>query len=233
MRRCLYLLLIVLSFTPVSAQQETLKFESYSIDDGMLQSTVNSTLKDSRGFIWFATQVGLNRFDGYTFKAYKSVPSDTTSLSGNWLWNLTEDSKGRLWIGTFSGGLNRYRYESDDFVRYSLSKSDSSSTGRVGTWAWLERKDGKFWVGFDTGMAILDPEDGSFDMLNFPEYSTHAFAIQRDSKGNIWVASTTGLHKVHPETHKLERYPYFPDDTTRGTGNISRMIVDQNDLIWF
>jgi len=233
MRRCLYLLHIVFVFNTSYAQQETLKFNHYSIDDGMLQSTVNATLKDSRGFVWFATQVGLNRFDGYTFKAYKNIPNDSTSLSGNWLWNLSEDSKGRLWIGTFSGGLNRYRYESDDFVRYSLSKDDSSTVGRVGTWAWLEREDGKFWVGFDIGMAILDPETGHFDMLNFPEYSTHAFAIQRDSKGYIWAASSTGLHKVHPETHKLERFPYFPDDTTRGTGNISRMIVDQNDLVWF
>jgi len=233
MRRFLLLICLLLFTTVLFAQQETLRFKRYSIDDGMLQSTVNSTLQDSRGFVWFATQVGLNRFDGNTFKAYKSIPDDTTTLSGNWLWNMSEDSKGRLWVGTFSGGLNRYRYESDDFVRYSLSKSDTTAPKRVGTWARLEREDGKFWVGFDMGLTILDPESGHYERLTFPKESPHAFAIQRDSKKNLWVASTTALFRIHPKTHLLERFPYFPEDTTRGTGNITRMIVDKNDLVWF
>jgi hypothetical protein len=85
-----------------------IRFQKISLEEGLSQGIVNVILQDQRGFIWFGTQDGLNRYDGYNFKVYKTNPEDPTSLSDNWVESLFEDKDGYIWIGTYQGGLNKY-----------------------------------------------------------------------------------------------------------------------------
>lgn len=82
------------------------QFEKLSIEDGLSQNFIHDLTQDYRGFLWFATRDGLNRYDGYGFKIYNYVPEDTTSLSSNVVTVLHEDKEQNLWIG--AGALNRY-----------------------------------------------------------------------------------------------------------------------------
>ena len=93
------------------------QFQQLSLEDGLSQSVVNVILQDRRGFLWFGTQDGLNRYDGYNFKVYKPNPEDPNSLSDGWIELLYEDSDGYLWIGTYQGGLNMYNPNTDTFIR--------------------------------------------------------------------------------------------------------------------
>ncbi|MGH1366236.1 MAG: ligand-binding sensor domain-containing protein [Calditrichia bacterium] len=233
MRRYLPLICFLLFAVALNAQQETLRFKKYSIDDGMLQSTVNATLQDSRGFVWFATQVGLNRFDGNTFKAYKNIPGDSTSLSNNWIWMISEDSQQRLWIGTFHGGLNQYRHATDDFLRYHYVENDTITLSNTAAWSILERPDGKLWVGFDKDIALLDPEKKSFYHIDLPGGNHHGFSLDEDRDGNIWIASTLGIFQMHPASHELTYYPFFPETPDRSSGTITRMLLDREQRVWF
>ena len=99
--------------TSSHALNQVTKFHHITIENGLSQSTVLCIYQDSKGFMWFGTQDGLNRFDGYNMKIYSHEPGDSTSLSGNHIEAICEDKYGNLWIGTWSSGLNRYDQERD------------------------------------------------------------------------------------------------------------------------
>src|SRR5512138_5506 len=84
-----------------------LRFDRINIEQGLSQSSVHVAFQDSRGFMWFGTQDGLNRYDGYTFKTFKPDPDVATSLSDRWITSIIEDQDGYLWVATRQGGLNR------------------------------------------------------------------------------------------------------------------------------
>ncbi len=69
--------------------------------------------------MWFGTNDGLNKYNGYSFPVYKHNPDDPFSLSHNHIWSLFEDSSGMLWIGTYGGGLNRFDRDTGQFTRYN------------------------------------------------------------------------------------------------------------------
>ncbi len=86
---------------------QNISFKSYSINDGISQSVVKCVLQDSEGFIWFGTQDGLNKFDGYTFEKFIHNPFDTNTISNNWIYSIVEDKNGFIWVST-RNGLNQY-----------------------------------------------------------------------------------------------------------------------------
>jgi signal transduction histidine kinase/ligand-binding sensor domain-containing protein len=94
-------------------------FNRYTTDDGLSHASCNTILRDSKGFVWFGTDDGLNRYDGHQFKVYKRKPDDSTSLIGNTVNVLWEDSLSRLWIGT-SEGLSVYDRHLEKFRSYFL-----------------------------------------------------------------------------------------------------------------
>ena len=89
------------------AQHDDVIFQRFSIQQGLAHNNVVSIIQDKKGFIWIATQEGLDRYDGYTFRHFQHSHKDTSSLSRNQLRTVLEDSKGFIWVGTSGGGLNR------------------------------------------------------------------------------------------------------------------------------
>src|SRR5277367_3230462 len=87
------------------SQTGNLKFEHIGTDAGLSQSNVTCILRDSRGFMWFGTREGLNKYDGYGFVVYKNAAADSLSLSGNHVTGIVEDRRGDIWVATAGGGL--------------------------------------------------------------------------------------------------------------------------------
>src|SRR5258705_8471889 len=88
-----------------NGQRENVKFAHLDINSGLSQSNVLCILQDSRGFIWFGTEDGLNKYDGYNFTVYKNDPEKNNSLSNSYINDIAEDNNGDLWIATLDGGL--------------------------------------------------------------------------------------------------------------------------------
>jgi ligand-binding sensor domain-containing protein len=97
------LVLLLLLCGGAKAQYNTASFDHLSVEDGLSQSEVRSIYQDRKGFIWFGTVDGLNKYDGYSFQHFKHDPFDTTSLSNNEVVSICEDRNGNLWVGTVSG----------------------------------------------------------------------------------------------------------------------------------
>ena len=112
-------ILFLLNLSPAIAQiphQSSFRFDHFSIEQGLSQSSGHCILQDRRGFIWIGTQDGVNRYDGYTFTVFRHKPADTTSLSDSWITNLYEDRTGQLWITT-RNGLNLFDAARERFTR--------------------------------------------------------------------------------------------------------------------
>ena len=110
----------------LTAQIGGAKFERLAGKSGLSLSTVRSILQDQTGFLWFGTDDGLNRYDGYSFKIYKRQPHDSNSLSHNMIWCLCEDRNGILWIGT-EMGLNSLDPKKERFQRYLNEPGQTNS----------------------------------------------------------------------------------------------------------
>ena len=120
------LIFIFGSSTSAHPQNQDFQFERISIDQGLSHAGVQVILQDSRGFMWFATRDGLNKYDGYTITIYKHSQLDSLSLVDNYIRAIYEDREGKLWIGT-SLGLNRFDPITESFLTFKHNPKDSSN----------------------------------------------------------------------------------------------------------
>lgn len=117
------IVLLACATTLLPAQDGRQPFERLSLADGLSQSIVEGILQDRKGFMWFVTEDGLNRYDGYRFVVHRNFADNPNSLSHNELKTIYEDREGILWIGTFEGGLNRF----DPSVGQSAARSTTAT----------------------------------------------------------------------------------------------------------
>ena len=110
----------------VPSSYETQKFKHLSEEDGLPHAGVNCIIQDSKGFMWFGTQDGLNRYNGYDFKVYEHIPDNENSLSENYIYSICERSSGDIWIGTNGGGINIFDRGKDQF-KHSYGKRTCST----------------------------------------------------------------------------------------------------------
>ena len=97
-KRLLLLGLIVNLTVSAVAVIDDMKFSRLDTRDGLSNSQIISIFRDSKGFMWFSTPYGLNRYDGYRFKTFYSVAKDTTTLRSNYVDEVFEAFDGKLWI---------------------------------------------------------------------------------------------------------------------------------------
>src|SRR5262245_62012675 len=105
-RTLTYAFVVVCCSLRLSAQTP-IKFSHLSTDQGLSHNDVKTILQDSKGFMWFGTANGLNKFDGYTFTVYKHDKIDSTSILNNTVSVLREDAAGNLWIVANAPGLSK------------------------------------------------------------------------------------------------------------------------------
>ena len=165
----------------------------------MNTEAVHAIVQSSRGLLWFGTQDGLNRYDGYQITIFNHDPRDPTSLSDGWIWSLFEDSLGNLWIGTDGGGLNRFLPDREAFERFVSDPSDPSSLSHDHIRVIYEDTAGMLWIGTDDGgLNRLDPATRRFtrfahDPSNPASLSNDRVrTITEDASGALWVSTDGG-----------------------------------------
>lgn len=223
-----------------------LLFEHFSLADGLSQNSVLALIQDSQGYLWFGTQDGLNRFDGYAFTVFKHDPDNTNSLSLNSILALHEDADGALWIGTWGGGLNRFDPRSNVWTRFRHDAANPASLcGDVVT-ALLEDRTGALWIGTnDGGLCVLDRATLSFTTYRNAVDDVNSLAsnavatIAQDQEGRLWIGTGgfgtpgAGLDRFDPTTGGFTHFRADPDDpTTLGSDTISAILPTVDGRLW-
>lgn len=154
---------VIFLISPSYSQMGEIQFERISIESGLSQSSVLSICQDSKGFLWFGTYEGLNRYDGYTFKVYKNDPENPLSLSKNVAEVVIEDHLGILWIGT-EDGLNRFDREKERFAHYKNNPNDPNSLSANYVRSIYEDRSGTLWVGTqgEGSISLTEKQGNSF-----------------------------------------------------------------------
>jgi len=141
----------------IAKAQPAQRYERLSTASGLSQSTINKIIQDRRGFLWFATADGLNRYDGHSFVIYRHDPGDSNTLSGSDISTIVEDADGNIWAGARSSGLNKIDLKTGKITRFTQGYRgiDFSSL----TISSLLRVDNHriFATGVGVGLLVLIP----------------------------------------------------------------------------
>jgi signal transduction histidine kinase/ligand-binding sensor domain-containing protein/DNA-binding response OmpR family regulator len=223
----------------VQGQIDHINFTSLTSKEGLLSNSINAILKDSQGLMWFATDDGLNRFDGTNFKVYRNLSRDTTSIRANEILALYEDKQGNLWIGTSGGGLSLYNRRKDSFVHYPLHKNTQGLTRNSVIRSICGDHFGKIWIAQFDGLFVLDPHTNMIskqELLvekNSAPVKTTLLSVFEDSKHRIWVASDNGLFLFTRETNTFRQFVHNDLNQSSLSSNQVRAIAeDKAGNIW-
>ncbi|MBN1143367.1 MAG: hypothetical protein JXA72_03050 [Bacteroidales bacterium] len=169
----LIFLLLYFFINLCSAQYQQLVFEHITTREGLSQSTVNHILQDRHGFLWFATNDGLNKYDGYSFSVYRNNKKDRTSLSSNDITFIMEDNKGYIWIVNGSRtGLDRFDPESETFENFSHDPSDPESLSSNRIYQISQDSKGNIWICAENALNLfVPPEENGNKKARFEKFS--------------------------------------------------------------
>jgi signal transduction histidine kinase/ligand-binding sensor domain-containing protein/DNA-binding response OmpR family regulator len=207
---------------------QSVKFNHLTVEDGLSNNIVNTVIQDQTGFIWFATDDGLNRYDGYEFKIFRHNDNDSNSISDNSIWALMEDIKGNIWIGTKGGILDRYDPAYEKFTHWKI-ESEITEENSINT--IYEDSNGKIWIGtYRAGLYKLDLATNTIDHWTSDTENEKSLAhnyiqdIIEDIDGNMIIGTYNGLNRLNPYSPQdgFERF-YF---SKKNQNSLS------NNLIW-
>ncbi len=208
-------------------------FDRLTVEDGLSQNSVNCIFQDSRGFIWFGTQDGLDRYDGYTFKAYKHNPKNVNSISDNFIWAIHEDNKGNLWVGT-QNGLNKLDVITDSVERFLHKPTNKNSLPHNKVYTILQTKKGDLWIGTEDGVSVYQLNNQQFTNHTFSysaSFNSSVHALFEDKNGLIYIGTMgSGLQVYSNETKKFDLHSaYLP---TMKNDFIRCIYEDRQSYLW-
>ncbi|WP_162945017.1 hybrid sensor histidine kinase/response regulator transcription factor [Flavisolibacter nicotianae] len=222
----------------VSAQQTNINFTALTTKDGLSSNTVNAILKDRYGLIWFATEDGLDKFDGTNFTVYRHKPGDPASLQANEILALYEDNSGNLWVGTSGGSLSLYDRTRDAFLNFPANGSANAISNNVIRDVCSDYL-GNIWIAHFGGVNILDPVTKKVSQMDIrsgnagSSLTKPGLCLFEDSQHRMWIGTTEGLFQYNPKTKSLTQFVHSDNDPRSISGNnINAVVEDKAGNIW-
>ncbi|WP_295997871.1 two-component regulator propeller domain-containing protein [Rugamonas sp.] len=219
-----------------TAPPRTLRFEQLSVEHGLAQESVLAIAQDKQGFMWFGSQAGLSRFDGYRVISYKSAVSDPASLGDNWVRALHLDRSGGLWIGT-DGGLDRYDELTQTFTHFHPEEPAKRGNGNRHVRAIVDDGLGGLWLATGDGLQHFDPASGRFTIWHHDAADSASLAddqvnaLARDAAGRLWVGTASGLDMMAPHAARFVHFRLDPAPDSEYNA-VQALQVDSAQTLW-
>lgn len=238
MKKTLLSIFLCLPFA-LSAQSYSVK--QLGIREGLSNNHVVSIAQDKRGFLWFATEEGLNKFDGIRFiPYYKEETTGRQSITGNELNCLLDDpADSTLWIGTQRAGLNAYNYANDTFTTYKHDENNPESLITDDITKIVASDDGNLWIcTYWEGIDYLDKQTGKFTHYNtrtVPELaSNHIWSVADGGNGMLYIGHVQhGFSVLSIKDKKAKNFSHTPHDANSLPGNeVTCVYKDKSSNIW-
>lgn len=226
------LFIIILTETVCS---QSFRARRLTTDDGLSQSFVFCILKDSRGFMWFGTKDGLNKYDGYKFTVYRNDPRDVNSLPSNYISALFEDKSGILWIGTALGGVCSFDRTTETFHRYQHNPSDSNSLTSNRVSSIFEDSRGYLWIGTQRGLNLMDPQRKRIEHFFHDAKDTSSIidddihSITENKSGNVWIVTAGGVDVFDHSSGRFIHFLHIAGSPSTLASNDTYAILSASD----
>ena len=138
------------------------RFDRLTLEDGLSQSIISDIHQDRQGYMWFATEDGLNKYDGYNFRVFRKELGNHSSVSINSIHSIFEDDEGLLWIGTYSG-LNVFDPDTELFTQYFYDPDNSKSLSDNFISDITQDHLGNIWIATNNGLSKFNKKQKSFE----------------------------------------------------------------------
>jgi len=217
---------------------EDLKFQHFTSVNGLSQRSVADIIQDKKGYIWFGTRDGLNKFDGQKFVVYRHNTTDSTSLSNSNIHAIYEDQEENLWVGT-ERGLNKYNPSADNFIRYTFADSPHAVADNL-IRGIIQVSNRILWDATENGIIQLDiktnevkkiqKESGKYNSLS----DNNLRSFLKDNEGNIWICNTKYIDVYNTEKGFFKRlhYPQKADNSRIHLNDLPTLFIDKKNTLW-
>ncbi|MEZ4669433.1 MAG: two-component regulator propeller domain-containing protein [Anaerolineae bacterium] len=239
---------LLLHMQTVNAQSDTspalkldsfLRFAHLNSDDGLVQNSITAILQDRSGFMWFGTDGGLSRYDGYQFTTFVNSPKDENSLSSNIIRDLYEDHDGMIWIATEGGGMNRLDPGTTIFTHLEVASDAPAGTKGIPSdrhTSVFQDSRGLIWAGAPPafGLTAFDPATQTSIIYNYDQNdpgkiwgrSVQEFIESDDHQ--IWMANDTAVVRLNPQNEQFTNIDMRPQDENL----LKKIYQDSRGQIW-
>lgn len=233
-------LLLVLAGTCfiVVGYSQSMRFDRLSVKQGLSNGNVNNLMQDSFGFIWVATEDGLNLYDGYKVTIFRTNPDDSTTITSNTILSLAEDQYKNIWIGT-QNGLNLYNRELNRFERIYSIPDDNESLAGNGVGAIFVDKKKQLWLGGGGSLHLYNYETGKFKRFSHDPGNPNSLVngnisdITTDGFNHIWVATNGGGLSMMNADGTFTNYRHDPaDESGLNSDRITSLYCDSKQNLW-
>jgi len=218
-------------------QNDQIKFRDPLLP--LSENSVQSITEDYKGFMWFGTESGLNRYDGTNMNIYGKIFGDSTSLSNNRVLSIYETKNKELWVGT-SSGLNLYNRDKNNFTHYYYEQSEGNNPDFNIINGIIEDEEGDIWLATQGGTCIFNRKNNKFFRFNkfsqnkqkFKDGSINTIVI--DKKGRVIAGTDEGKVLIYDKKNGkiIEHFFDNGDSDLPISSSIRKLTVTGNGLVW-
>ena len=212
---------------PVTDKQD-IHFATLSVNGEPFKQWVPAIVQDNQGFLWFASNRGLYRYDGYNLKNYRHDPGNPNSPGEDTVKVIYKDRSGTIWSGTGFGGLDRLDPAREVFTHYRHDPGDPRSLSSDNINCIFQDRSGVLWVGTNAGLDRRETAGEGFVHYLSGEITT---GVYEDRQGNLWVGTESGLGKLERSTGEVTRFPHSPGDPAKPPW-VANLREDRSGVLW-
>ncbi|MEN8187090.1 MAG: two-component regulator propeller domain-containing protein [Bacteroidota bacterium] len=215
-----------------------LSFKHMSSSDGLSQRSISDILQDGKGYLWFGTRDGLNKYDGDKITIYRHNSEDTTSLTHSWIRCLFEDTENNIWIGT-KEGLNKYNPKKDNFIQYTYNKNLKGLLDNE-IWNITQLNDSLLGIATNKGLNFIDLTSENFsasrsgiEPLKEIFVNNKVRDLLTTKNGDLWICTVDAIGIYNPQTNKIINIDY-PEHSIKESylNNPPILFEDSQGNIW-
>ncbi|KXX72338.1 two-component regulator propeller domain-containing protein [Flammeovirga sp. SJP92] len=242
MIRTLLFFILTSFFTPAILQAQHIKkqFEHLRTENGLSDATVSSILQDSKGFMWFGTFKGLNRYDGYEMKVYSYGMGSEKGPNDNMISCLLEDHKGLLWVGFLNNGASVYDPKDETFQHYAGGWQEDLMVPSYSVNCMMEDDEQQLWIGASGGVSIISKDRKQFKKYYYEEGNPNTingasvYDIVEDKWNRVWLATDNRKLSVYDKnTNKFSEVEYTHLPLKSIDDNVKKNLLIYNDTLLY
>jgi signal transduction histidine kinase/ligand-binding sensor domain-containing protein/ActR/RegA family two-component response regulator len=230
--------LTIFSSSASYSQQVKINLSTINSSNPISQNTIQAIFKDSYGFMWFGTQDGLNKYNGYEMQVFKHVRNDPNSIPANSVVAISEDASQNLWIGTRINGVSKYDRKCRKFYNFRHKPSDPSSLSSNDITVILRDRFDNIWIGTNSGLNLFNSNKKGFKRFFSNLKDPHTLSdseitsIYQDHAGDLWIGTANGMNLYNQKTGAFTRFFPGPGKQKYRANSINAITEDDTNNLW-